>query len=191
MDPFEKFQEWWRLALEDSPLQQKSAVCLSTLDAEGFPSGRFVDLKRVDTEGFIFTTDLSSPKGQEIAAHAKVGMTIWWDHVDLQVRLVGPVEPLEAALADELWQTRSHESRLTTISSQQSRPLSSEASFNEQLQKNRAIYAGRDIPRPTSWSGFRLRPRRLEFFTFREDRLHIRELFTRQDGDWQLSRLQP
>ena len=80
-NPVSKFRNWWQKALYDSPLKQKSAVCVSTVNEDGFPVGRFVDLKSVGEDGFVFCTYLHSAKGKHIAHTPKVSMTVWWDHV--------------------------------------------------------------------------------------------------------------
>lgn len=79
--PIEKFESWWQEALADSPLQQKSAVCVSTIDEYGFPAARFVDLKSVTEAGFVFCSYFDSAKGKQIARNAKTAMTVWWDHL--------------------------------------------------------------------------------------------------------------
>nr|WP_314861698.1 pyridoxamine 5'-phosphate oxidase family protein [uncultured Undibacterium sp.] len=76
-NPFEKFNTWWKSALTDSPLKQKNAVCISTIDSNGYPSGRFVDLKAVNELGFTFCTYLSSAKGEHINENAKIALTLW------------------------------------------------------------------------------------------------------------------
>lgn len=84
-NPISKFESWWQEALADSQLQQKSAVCVSTIDENGFPAGRFVDLKSVSDSGFIFCSYFDSVKGKHIAREPKTAMTVWWDHVGYQI----------------------------------------------------------------------------------------------------------
>ena len=99
-NPIVKFESWWQEALADSPLNQKSAVCVSTVDANGFPAGRFVDLKSVSENGFVFCTYFDSAKGKHIARNPNISMAAWWDHVGYQVRVVGIAEVIAVSEAD-------------------------------------------------------------------------------------------
>ncbi len=100
-------------------MQQKNAVCVSTIDEMGFPSGRFVDLKSVNDSGFVFCTYIDSVKGKEILRNPKVAMTVWWDHVGYQVRVVGVAEPIDETEADSYWTSRSRSAQLTTTAFEQ------------------------------------------------------------------------
>ncbi|MCH8552184.1 MAG: pyridoxamine 5'-phosphate oxidase [Natronospirillum sp.] len=190
--PISKFKKWWQAALNDSPLKQKSAVCVSTIDQDGFPSGRFVDLKTVDEEGFTFCSYLDSEKGVHISANPKVALTLWWDHVGYQVRVKGVAEPISEEEAISHWRTRSREAQLTTLCSRQSQELKSSEALHEQLAEAETRYQGTEVPKPANWGGFRIRPDSIEFLTFSDDRLHKRELYDREDaGTWRMKLLQP
>lgn len=191
-NPITKFQGWWKSALNQSPLKHKSAVCVSTIDRDGFPSGRFVDLKSVDEEGFMFCTDLDSQKGQQILTNSKVALTLWWDHVGYQVRIQGFAESVPEDEAEKHWRARGRSAQLTTSCCKQSQVLESDDSLQKQLAEEELRYQGVDVPKPANWGGFRVRPESIEFLTFRETRLHKRELFCKEDGStWQSTLLQP
>ena len=191
-NPITKFREWWKTALVQTPLKQKSAVCVSTVGQDGFPSGRFVDLKAVDEEGFSFCTYLDSEKGRHITANPKVALTVWWDHVGYQVRVKGTAEPIPEEEATKHWMTRSRDAQLTTLCSEQSQVLESEEVLQKQLAEVEARFRGVNVPKPTNWGGYRIKPLSIEFLTFRDSRLHKRELFQIDEtGAWQMSLLQP
>lgn len=190
-NPISKFESWWQEALADSPLQQKSAVCVSTINENGFPTGRFVDLKSVSENGFVFCTYCDSAKGKQIARNSKVSMTIWWDHLGYQIRIVGKAEMITASEADGFWQTRSRSAQLTTTAFGQSKPMDSEGGLAIRLQEVSAKLAGQAIPRPDSWGGYCINPVSIEFLTFRESRLHLRELFEYKGNGWIKQLLQP
>ncbi|MGJ3242867.1 MAG: pyridoxine/pyridoxamine 5'-phosphate oxidase [Opitutales bacterium] len=191
-NPITKFGSWWNSALGQSPLKQKSAVCISTVDQDGFPSGRFVDLKSVNEEGFTFCTYLDSHKGQHILANPKVALTLWWDHVGYQVRVKGLAEPIPEDEAEKHWRARSRAAQLTTRCCKQSQVLESDKLLQKQLAEEELRYEGVDVPKPTSWGGFRVRPESIEFLTFMDTRLHKRELFYKGNGGaWQSTLLQP
>lgn len=189
--PIIKFKNWWQEALADSPLQQKSAVCVSTINENGFPTGRFVDLKAVSENGFVFCTYFDSAKGEHIAHNSKAAMTLWWDHVGYQIRVVGTAEVITAAEADGFWQTRSRSAQLTTTAFDQSERLDSEDGLEKRLQEVSSKLAGQTIPKPGNWGGYCINPVSIEFLTFRESRLHLRELFEHKGNVWIKQLLQP
>lgn len=190
--PLVRFKVWWKLAYVDSPLKQKNAICLSTLNTDGFPSGRFVDLKAVDEEGFTICTYLDSRKGHDIALSPKVGMTTWWDHVGYQIRITGFAKQIPETEAVKHWATRTRDAQLTTLSCKQSQVLESEEWLKHQLALVKKQYQGREIPKPEAWGGYKIKPVSIEFLAFTDTRLHKRELFeVDADGAWQMKLLQP
>ncbi|MBO1257079.1 pyridoxal 5'-phosphate synthase [Alteromonas sp. 5E99-2] len=190
-NPIIKFESWWQEALVDCPLRQKSAVCVSTIDKDGFPSGRFVDLKSANEKGFVFCTYFDSVKGKHIAHNSKTAMTIWWDHVGYQIRVVGTAEVITDVEADVFWQTRSRSAQLTTTAFDQSEPLVAEDDLKTRLQDVSTSFAEQPIPRPNNWGGYCIKPVSIEFLTFKESRLHLRELFKCKDNGWFKQLLQP
>jgi pyridoxamine 5'-phosphate oxidase len=190
-NPISKFERWWQEALADSPLQLKSAVCVSTIDENGFPAGRYVDLKSVSETGFVFCTYFDSAKGRHIARDPKIAMTVWWDHLGYQVRVVGSAEVISDAEADGFWQSRSRSAQLTTRAFEQSARLNSENDLSSRLEESSAQFAGQAVPRPNNWGGYRIKPVSIEFLTFRESRLHLRESFEAKGDAWVKQLLQP
>jgi len=190
-DPIAKFIDWWGEALSDTPLKQKNAICVSTVDETGCPNARFVDLKAVDEGGFTFCTYYESDKGKEIAKNPRTAITVWWDHVGYQVRVVGRASKISDQEAEEHWSGRSVEAQLTTAASHQSKVLKSEYELQLAVEAARQKNIGKTVSRPKSWGGYRVIPDRVEFLTFRDDRLHRRELFTRKKRAWEIRLLQP
>lgn len=190
--PIEKFDRWWKASLIDTPLKQKSAMCVSTIGLDGFPSGRFVDLKAADNDGFTFCTYLDSEKGRHISENARVALTIWWDHVGYQVRIKGVAEPVSEDETLKYWATRTRNAQLTTLCSKQSQVIENDEALQRQLAEVEMEYQDMEVPKPNSWGGYRVRPVSVEFLTFRESRLHKRELFEiNKSGTWQVTLLQP
>lgn len=189
--PIAKFNLIWNKALENSPLIQKSAVCVSTIDADGFPQSRFVDLKSADKNGFIFCTYLDSNKGNEIQHNPKVSLTIWWDHIGMQIRIVGEAKQISELTASEFWNTRSRDAQLTTTSFKQSQKLSSESELDAKFVQIEQQMQGHDILKPDNWGGYAIQPLSIEFLTFKESRLHLRELYKSKNDQWHKTLLQP
>ncbi|WP_342355316.1 pyridoxal 5'-phosphate synthase [Pseudoalteromonas luteoviolacea] len=190
-NPIEQFSQWWEQALIDSPLKQKSAVCVSTIDQEGFPAARFVDLKSVSNEGMVFCTYLSSQKGIEISKCNKVALTAWWDHIGYQVRVTGCATRLSDIDAEKYWKTRTRSAQITTHVCEQSQLIANPFMLREKVAEYTQSNEAEPIERPVNWGGYRIKPIRIEFLTFKEDRLHIRELYTLCNEKWNRAYLQP
>jgi pyridoxamine 5'-phosphate oxidase len=189
-DPLLLFRAWWETSRTASPSKHPGAVCVSTVDEHGVPEGRFVDLKELSDQGFVFGTHLDSPKARALAANPQVGLTFWWDHVERQVRIVGRAERLSDDAADALFATRSREAQITSWASQQSAPLL-DSTFGQRLTDVRRRFANVDVPRPHQWGAYCVVPARIEFLEFRASRIHIRTLFERDPTGWRRSLLQP
>lgn len=190
-DPLLLFRAWWEIARTASLSKHPGAVCVSTVDEHGVPEGRFVDLKELSDQGFVFGTHLDSPKAQALAANPQVGLTFWWDHVERQIRVVGRALRLSDDAADALFATRTREGQITSWESQQSAPLLDSTAFEQRLTDARRRFADADVPRPHHWGAYCVVPERIEFLEFRESRIHIRTLFERDAAGWRRSLLQP
>jgi pyridoxamine 5'-phosphate oxidase len=189
-DPHSLFRDWFAEARLSEP-NDANAMALATADADGRPSARMVLLKGHDAHGFVFYTNLDSRKGGELAANPHAALLFHWKSLRRQVRIEGDVEPVTAAEADAYFATRSRDSQLGAWASEQSRPLASRAVFESRYGEMAARFEGGDVPRPPRWSGFRLVPERIEFWTDRAHRLHERRLFKRAAEGWSEGLLYP
>ena len=167
------------------------AMALATAGRRGTPSVRFVLLKAADRRGFVFFTDGRSRKGRELRARARAAVAFYWNRLGRQVRIEGRVEEVSAAEADAYWATRPRASQLAALASQQSAALASRRSLVERWRELRRRQRRRPVPRPPAWTGFRIVPESIEFWTHREHRLHERELFVRTRAGWKRQLLQP
>lgn len=190
-DPFDLFGQWFDDAKSSEP-NDPDAMAFATADARGRPSVRIVLLRRHGPGGFAFFTNLDSRKGRELAENPWGALAVHWKSLRRQFRAEGPVEQVADADADDYFAGRSRESRVGAWASDQSRPLESRALFEARYAEMQQRFEGRDVPRPPRWSGFRLIPERLEFWSDRPHRLHERRLFTRSaDGGWDEGLLYP
>ena len=189
-DPFALFDAWFAEAKSAEP-NDPEAMALATADPEGRPSLRMVLLKGHGREGFDFYTNFDSRKGKELAANPAAALLFHWKSLRRQVRVDGPVEPLPAAEADAYFATRARDSQLGAWASDQSRPLDRRETFERRFAEIRARFEGQDVPRPPRWGGFRLVPKRIEFWSDRPHRLHERRLFTRAATGWDEGLLYP
>jgi pyridoxamine 5'-phosphate oxidase len=152
---------------------------------------RFVLLKHADARGLVFFTDGRSRKGRELGANPRAALALYWHTTGRQVRIEGAVEAVSAAEADAYWATRPRPSRLAASASHQSAALGSRARLMARWRRLGRAYRGRPVPRPPAWTGFRVRPDRVEFWRHRAHRLHERELFLRTSRGWRRRLLQP
>lgn len=168
-------------------------MALATADASGGVSCRIVLLKEHGPQGFsFFTNHATSRKSRDIQANPHAALCFYWAPLGRQVRIEGTVETVSDADADAYFATRARGSQIGAWASYQSEELTSRATLEERIQALEQQYAGRDIPRPPHWHGWRVVPQRIEFWQERDFRLHDRLVYTRQDaGDWKMVRLNP
>jgi len=191
-DPFQQFAEWFREAQAAIPVDP-NAMVLSTVGPDGRPSSRVVLLKDFDAEGFVFYGNLESRKFRELRANPWAALNFHWKPVERQVRIEGRVAQVGDQEADAYFATRARGSQIGAWASRQSEPLASRAALEAAVKDVEARYAGRDVPRPPYWSGFRLDPDRIEFWKAGQFRLHDREVFRRtsRNAPWTVERLYP
>jgi pyridoxamine 5'-phosphate oxidase len=189
-DPMALFQEWFALA-RAKEINDGDAVALATADGDGQPNARMVLLKGADERGFVFYTNSESRKGTELSANPRAALCFHWKSLRRQIRVQGPVAPIDAAESDAYFASRPRDSQIGAWASQQSRPLESRFALEKAVARYAAKFAVGAIPRPTYWMGYRLRPQRIEFWEDRPFRLHDRHVFTRVGAGWQQQWLYP
>lgn len=193
-DPIVQFQDWLDEAGKTEP-NDPNAVCLATATPSGIPSARMVLLKGVDDRGFVIYTNTESRKGDELAANPNAALCFHWKSLRCQIRVEGAVEPVSAEEADAYFNSRARDSRIGAWASRQSRPMKGRFELEARIAEFVAKFGLGKIPRPPHWSGYRLLPRRIEFWRDRPFRLHDRIVYHRDDGDggtvWRTERLFP
>jgi len=190
MDPIAKFSQWLAEARK-TDLPEPTAFTLATVGAEGRPSARVVLLKGVDERGFVFYTNFESRKGLEILAHPVAAMCFYWPPLARQVRVEGRLAQVSDEEADAYFATRARGSQIGAWASPQSRELGSYAELVKKVALTVARFGLGSVPRPAYLSGFRLAPESIEFWTAKENRLHVRELFLKKGDGWEEKILAP
>lgn len=191
-DPFALFGEWLQDAEKSEP-NDANAMTLATVDEEGLPNARMVLLKGLDEQGFVFYTNFESQKGQEVLGTMKAALVFHWKSLRRQVRVRGVTEKVSDAEADAYFASRARDSRIGAWASQQSRPLEGRFALEAAVAMYTAKYAIGNVPRPSYWSGFRVKPLSIEFWHDRPFRLHDRVVFRRAgvNDSWNRTRLYP
>ena len=188
-DPFFLFDAWFREAAAAGAPQEEAAT-LATADADGEPSARMVLFKGLEDGAFLFYSNYESRKGRDLAANRKAAMVFYWSVTRHQVRVSGTVRRLTRAASAEYFHSRPRGAQLSALASRQSRVVRS----REVLERAVLTLATRypdEVPLPRDWGGYALRPRWIEFWENREDRLHDRFRYVRRGTRWRRERLAP
>ncbi len=189
-DPIQQFGRWMDAAVAAQQIEP-NAMTLATVDSDGQPSARIVLLRGFDARGFVFYTNYTSQKGQEIAATGKASLCFFWPDLERQVRIAGRVEQLPAEESDAYFQSRPRQSRIGAWSSPQSQELGDRSELEAQVATHSERFAEGDIPRPDFWGGYVVIPHKIEFWQGRASRLHDRVAYFHDGDDWRITRLAP
>jgi pyridoxamine 5'-phosphate oxidase len=192
-DPIERFREVFELAqkIDRSIQPDPNAMALGTVGEDGQPSVRIVLLKAFDEHGFVFYTNYEGRKGRQLATRPKAALCFYWPTIDIQVRVEGSVTKVADDEADAYFATRARLSQIGAWASRQSEPIESQTALSDRVQKYEREFERRDVSRPGFWSGFRVKPERIEFWKARPNRLHERHLYTRANSGWKIETIYP
>jgi pyridoxamine 5'-phosphate oxidase len=189
-DPIDLFKSWFEAAREAGVLLPE-AVTLATATPDGIPSARMVLLKEVDERGFVFFTNYGSQKARELDANPRAALCFHWAVLQRQVRVTGSVARVAREESDAYFATRPRGSQIGAWASRQSATLDAREALEHAVRDLTEEFADGDVPLPPFWGGYRLEPRRIEFWQGRVDRLHDRLAFTRAGNGWSTQRPRP
>ncbi len=189
-NPFERFAKWFEEANKSEDMAE--AMSVATVDNEGRPSVRMVLLKDHGPGGFTFYTNLQSRKGQELKNNQNMAFCFHWKSLARQIRIEGEVNPVSDADADAYFASRARDSQIGAWASKQSQPMEGRFEFEARILKYTTRFGIGKVPRPPFWSGYRMKPRRIEFWQDRKFRLHDRHVYVRNaSDDWDTETLYP
>jgi pyridoxamine 5'-phosphate oxidase len=190
-DPFVQFGAWFEGA-RSAEIREPHAMTLATADSSGKPSARTVLLRGWDERGFVFYTNYGSRKGQEIDANPFAALLFFWSALERQIRIEGPIIPIDEADSDAYFASRPRGHRLSAWASPQSAVVSSRTVLDARMSEYEAMYPDENVPRPAFWGGYRVIPDRFEFWQGRLNRVHDRIAYERNaEAKWQTVRLAP
>lgn len=188
--PTRQFEHWFEQALQaeaDTP----NAMFLATVAEDGQPSQRTVLLKYFDEQGFVFFTNYGSRKAREMVGNPKVSLLFFWNELERQAIISGQVEKVSTAESTRYFLSRPHGSQLGAWVSEQSSPISSRSMLLAKFEEMKQKFRKGEVPLPSFWGGYRVKPHRFEFWQGRPNRLHDRFQYEKTADGWQVERLAP
>lgn len=188
-NPIDQFNVWFEAAKKNT--LEPEVMALATANLEAVPSCRMVLIKYWDDKGFVFFTNGESRKGKELHQNPVAMGTFYWKELERQVIIEGSVGPIPTFESDRYFASRSREAQVGAWASHQGKELDSRETLIERFNEFNERFADNPIPRPPYWEGYRLFPKRMEFWQGRENRLHDRFSYSLEDNNWIIKRLYP
>lgn len=189
-NPVDQFQQWFEAAKESEPTLS-DAMALATVDKSGAPSVRTVLLKDFSKKGMTFFTNYESRKASQLENNSKASLCFHWKSLQRQVLVEGTVEKTSREESEAYFATRPRGSQLGAWVSNQSQVIAAREVLDQRFKEYQAKYEGKEVPCPSHWGGYLLKPHRFEFWQGQSDRLHDRHCYTLESEQWQIQILAP
>ena len=189
LNPFELFANWYDLAIE-TEINDPNAMTLSTI-SNNKPSSRVVLLKSHDEKGFVFYTNSNSKKGKSISENNNIALNFHWKTQNRQIRIEGQAKIVSSEIADSYFNSRPRGSQIGAWSSNQSAELNARSELIDNIKKFKKKYEDQDIPRPSHWNGYLVKPQLIEFWQEMPFRIHDRVVYTLFNNKWKIKKLYP
>jgi len=151
---------------------------------------RYVNLKYIDNNEWIFFSNYRSPKANQFESHNQVSVLIYWASINTQIRIKAKIFKASSKFSDQHFQGRTKEKNALAISSNQSEVIDSYDEVTKNFHETLEILTS-DTPRPDFWGGYSFTPYYFEFWQGHENRLNKRHVFKQQKDEWTEQLLQP
>ena len=186
--PYKKLFDFYTLALENNQ-QCVEAFLIASFDSKKQESdARYVNLKYVNNEDFIFFTNYNSPKSKQFKENSRIACVIYWQAINLQIRMKGHVLKTSSDFNQNYFDNRSKSKNALSISSKQSSIISSYDSVLENY--NKALKNDLNLC-PDYWGGYAFQPDYFEFWQGHDNRINKRQVFTKKNESWNSYYLEP
>ncbi|GAA4085585.1 pyridoxamine 5'-phosphate oxidase [Mucilaginibacter panaciglaebae] len=190
-NPIKQFDQWFNEAIE-AQIPEPNAMTLATATSDGRPSARIVLLKGFDDTGFAFYTNYLSRKGKELAKNPNAAIVFHWIGLERQVRIEGTIEKLSREQSERYFHSRPKLSQISALASPQSQEITDRDELENKMSQLETEYAEKEVPKPSYWGGYVLKPRLIEFWQGGRSRLHDRIVYKKIDNkNWKKVRLAP
>jgi len=190
-DPLALFTIWLAEA-EKKEINDPNALSLATTNSKNEPSVRMVLLKGLSLKGFVFYTNLNSPKSNDLKKNPKAEMCFHWKSLHRQIRIYGSIIQVDDEEADKYFSSRPYESRIAAWASDQSKVMNKREDFLKKINEFQKKYKDiNNVPRPQNWSGWCLNPSSIEFWLGDENRTHERLKYKKVFNEWKKEILYP
>lgn len=191
-NPLQQFDQWFKEAVAHPNIQEANAMVLATANAEGRPAARMLLMKSYAPEGISFYTNYESRKGHDLECNPRGSLLFYWQALERQVRIEGPVQRLNTAESDEYFASRPFGSRIGASASPQSWIIENREVLDQKVAQLELLHQDGQVPRPANWGGYILVPEYYEFWQGRSNRLHDRLVYIPCGNDgWDIKRLAP
>ncbi|MGB5791663.1 pyridoxamine 5'-phosphate oxidase [Poseidonibacter sp.] len=189
-NPIKQFETWFKNAI-DAKLLEPNAMSLATVGNDMMPSIRTVLLKTFDEQGFVFFTNYKSKKAEQIEQNPKAALLFTWLELERQIKIEGTIEKISTTDSLKYFLSRPKGSQIGAWVSHQSEIISSRSLLEQKFDEMKKKFVKGEVPFPSFWGGYIIKPIHIEFWQGGQDRLHDRFTYTLKDNNWEVSRLAP
>ena len=193
IDPMKLLKKWYQEAFENQCVSPNSMI-ISTVGKDLMPSSRVVYLKELMEEGLVFYTNYESKKAIDLEDNPQISALFYWDGLSRQIRVQGVVEKVPEFMSDDYFASRPRPSKIGAWASRQSNEITDRKELDEEYEKIEKQFVNQEVPRPSFWGGYLIRPLYIEFWQGRPSRLHDRICFEKENlgsTEWKVTRRNP
>ena len=188
-NPIKQFENWFEFAKTNEVIEP-NAMILSTLSKNSINS-RTVLLKDITDEGFVFFTNYTSVKGNDIRENHNVSSVFLWKKIEKQVIIKGSASKIKAEDSIKYFNSRPRKSKIAAWASLQSTKLNDSNDLAERFKYYENKFENKEIPYPEFWGGYIIKPLSVEFWQGRSSRMHDRILYKKETKNWSICKLYP